>query len=114
MYHFRDGWYFGREEDGTVLVKHQAPSVDLPSFLLNIPVDAWASIVAAVSQYGDTKESWEKARDFHNGEGAGPYSPKFDNVLKLLEEAYEAWTANRSETHGVLSELMLAYDDWLD
>lgn len=62
-FHWRDGWFFQRLNDGCVLMT--VPSCGQQV----IPPNEWASIVAHVSTWGETGESWKAASDFHNGTG---------------------------------------------
>lgn len=66
MYHWKNGWYFGRNGDGSVLMAHheEGKPDDVQE---TIPENEWASIVAAVSVYGDVQDAWHAARDLHNG-----------------------------------------------
>lgn len=69
MYHWRDGWYFNRETDGSVTVlkreqvAHDRLALRLP--VARIPASEWASIVAAVSKSGDTGEQFRRAEELH-------------------------------------------------
>jgi hypothetical protein len=66
-FHWRDGWYFKRLEDGSVRVSH----VTHPPFegkleqQFVISENEWASIVCSVSAEGETSQRWQKAREFH-------------------------------------------------
>lgn len=62
-FHWRDGWYFKREEGGTVRVTHADPGHELLQF--RIDAKEWASIIAAVSRNGESSESYRHALDFH-------------------------------------------------
>lgn len=48
MFHWRDGKFFGRAEDGTVIFYKQTESGDM-EVLERIPPAEWVSIVEAVS-----------------------------------------------------------------
>ena len=69
MFHAKNGWFFKRLENGNVIVeKHQ--SADEISGLREAQVftpHEWASIVAAVSEGGESDRRWFDAFDFHNG-----------------------------------------------
>ncbi|WAZ20154.1 hypothetical protein STRCI_001253 [Streptomyces cinnabarinus] len=65
-FHARDNWFFRREDDGSVRIlapdsigpgAHQAVTLD---------ADTWASVVASVSGGGETSESFQAARSFHD------------------------------------------------
>jgi len=57
-FHWRDGWYFRRLEDGSVRIVSDYAD-------LTIPAAEWASIVCSVSADGETGERWHAAQDFH-------------------------------------------------
>lgn len=59
MFHAKDGWYFGRAEDGWVHIVSPHDEVRLDP-------DTWASAIASVSAQGDTAEAFQEARDFHH------------------------------------------------
>ena len=58
-FHSHDGWYFQREQDGSVVV-------DSPNDTVRFDPDSWASIVAFVSGAGESGETWQRAREFHH------------------------------------------------
>ncbi len=61
-FHWKHGWYFERlPMDGSVRIFHK----DL-DIIIDIDPDSWASIVASVSNRGDTAKAFEEARDFHH------------------------------------------------
>ncbi len=62
-FHWRDGWYFSRNEDGSVRVQQRSPG--LSDTTITIPAPEWASIVCSVSKDGETGERWNAAQDFH-------------------------------------------------
>lgn len=66
-FHWQDGWYFRRTENGSVEVtKTVANHVDSPTLLqFTIPAYHWASIVSSVSAEGETAQRWNEACDFH-------------------------------------------------
>jgi hypothetical protein len=66
-FHWRDGWYFKRLEDGAVRVMFVAGEYVYTR--LHIPPNEWASIVCSVSAGGETGERYEAALQFH---GAAP------------------------------------------
>lgn len=77
-FHWRDGWHFWRNENGSVSFEHRIYEIDadgkytetytcdLPC--VNIDADSWASIVAAVSELGEAAGRWQTALNFHNGQ----------------------------------------------
>ncbi len=76
-FHYKDGWYFERLDDGGVRIYHVEQSVLTRSpvlgleceeydMVLDIDSDSWASVVASVSAQGDTAEAFQEARNFHH------------------------------------------------
>lgn len=66
-FHWRDGLYFKRTENGSVRMTKFArggASEEVESDVV-IPPNEWASIVASVSVAGETSERWDAAQDFH-------------------------------------------------
>jgi hypothetical protein len=65
-FHARDGWYFRREDDGSVRIL--APDSLGPGAQQAIVLDAstWASVVASVSAAGETGETYRTALLFHS------------------------------------------------
>ncbi len=65
MFHWKNGWYFVRTADGSVSMTHhdEGKPDDVQE---TIPAESWASIVAAVSVRGDTRETWLEALALHN------------------------------------------------
>lgn len=58
-FHWRDGWNFCRQSDGSVHVVRDGMAN------IVIPPKEWASIVCAVSEDGETNARWNAAQDFH-------------------------------------------------
>lgn len=67
-FHLRDGWYFRREYDGTVVVRVQGDG-DNAERGIYIPPNEWASIVHAVAAPG---ASLDLIRDIHARREAHP------------------------------------------
>ena len=63
MFHAKEGWYFGRLEDGSVRIITPDPAVTV-----KLDPDLWASAVASVSAQGDTAEAFQKASELHKGD----------------------------------------------
>jgi len=57
-FHARDGWYFERQDDGSVKI---SAAVDRCTEQLILPAAEWASVVAAVSAEGETAQSYQQA-----------------------------------------------------
>lgn len=64
-FHAKDGWYFQREEDGSVTIKAAVSRCDES---LTLPAAEWASVVAAVSAQSETSETYYAALRAHEGE----------------------------------------------
>jgi hypothetical protein len=72
-FHSHDGWCWRRAEDGGVEI---APDMDDPSlieesppaFVFKLSGSEWASVVAHVSEGGETGESYRRVLEFHDGE----------------------------------------------
>ena len=62
-FHWRDGWFFHRQPDGSVRVMHrETPTSEWLKSDITIPAMEWASIVCSVSANGETGERWNDAR----------------------------------------------------
>jgi hypothetical protein len=57
-FHARDGWYFERQEDGSVKL---SAAVGRSTETLTLPANEWASVVAAVCAEGETSETYQRA-----------------------------------------------------
>lgn len=75
-FHWRDSWFFRRQNDGSVRVMRlrKATYDHLPEGAkesiwlepdVTIPPNEWASIVASVSDRGESDGRWQEALDFH-------------------------------------------------
>lgn len=63
MFHWKNGWYFGRLPDGDVVIMN----ANFGGFKLIIDKDSWPSIVAGVSKNADSAESYQEAVRLHEG-----------------------------------------------
>lgn len=61
-FHAKDGWYFERRPDGTVMI---SAAVQRCTETLEIGPAEWASIVAAVSRDGGTSQTFAAAQAIH-------------------------------------------------
>ena len=59
MFHAKEGWYFGRVEDGGVHIVS-------PNEEVRLDADTWASAVASVSSRGDCAEAFQEAQRLHS------------------------------------------------
>ena len=66
-FYFKDGWFFKRISDGSVLITLAKEDPDDVIARVAVDPSSWASIVAAVSAKGDTGENWNIARKLHEG-----------------------------------------------
>lgn len=67
IFHWRDGWYFKRGADGTVVMRHDSKETHRPDAEALIPPNEWASIVASVCASGETAETYDAATRLHAG-----------------------------------------------
>lgn len=88
-FHFKDGWFFKRQEDGSVHIYHVPPGFagagdEAPEADAEVVIDfsSWASVVASVSSTGETSQSYQIASALH---GAG-YQPKEERPLSDATE----------------------------
>lgn len=67
MFHYKDGLFFGRNEDGSVKIRKMRDATGSAALVaeMDIDVDGWASIVAFVSAEGDNAVAWNAVREFH-------------------------------------------------
>ncbi len=69
MFHVQDGLYFERTPEGRVLIRKTTTGhADAPVlFEQVVDADAWASVVATVSAFGETSMTFDMARWFQTG-----------------------------------------------
>lgn len=74
MFHYKDGIYFGREENGDVIVEIRESAIKNAPLVktLNIDADGWCSIIASVSDTGETSEKWQESLKFHGNSNFEP------------------------------------------
>jgi hypothetical protein len=67
MFHLKEGWFFQRLPDGSVMVtKRKDAGLESPIITrMVIPPEEWASVVSAVSAGGDANGRYQQALDFH-------------------------------------------------
>lgn len=67
MFHARDGLYFKRMPDGSVLIRFDVQLIGKPLVRVERRVDAdtWASAVASVSPWGDNAVTFQAACELH-------------------------------------------------
>lgn len=66
-YHWRNGLYFQRLANGSVLITSQ-PDLQSPASVIGeVPPAEWASIVAAVTPAGENSFTHKAAEDLHSG-----------------------------------------------
>jgi len=63
-FHANDGWYFERQDDGTVKI---SAAVSRCAETITLNPAAWASVVAAVSGQGETSDTYQAALSLHEG-----------------------------------------------
>lgn len=65
-FHWKDGWYFERLNDGGVRIFHLPVGEQIADENIEIDADSWASIISSVSEQGETAETFKEAGEFHN------------------------------------------------
>lgn len=65
MFHARDGLYFDRQPDGSVVVEKRVPDtrINTLEFRIELTAEAWASIVSSMSKAGESYDTWKAALD---------------------------------------------------
>jgi hypothetical protein len=66
-FHAREGWYFRREGDGSVRILGPDSLGPGAHQVVTLDADTWASAVASVSSPGETSDTFQVARRFHDG-----------------------------------------------
>lgn len=64
-FHAHDGWFFRREEDGSVRILAPDSAGRGASQKVVLDPNTWASVVASVSASGDTSETFGAAKRLH-------------------------------------------------
>lgn len=71
-FHWKDGWFFERMPTelapgtyGRVRIYHQAVDQASPDVDIEIDPESWASIIASVSEVGETAHSYSIAKALH-------------------------------------------------
>jgi hypothetical protein len=67
MFHYKDGWFFERNPDGSVRVLKMSDATGQAVKVseANIDPDAWASIVSFVSAEKSASVAWSAVKEFH-------------------------------------------------
>jgi hypothetical protein len=67
MFHAKDGWFFERLADGSVLIMKKQEAKDNSPIILHECFDRanWCSIVASVSAQGENSTTWDLANKLH-------------------------------------------------
>ena len=72
MFHYKDGLFFERQDDGSVnIIKtsdQKEPTADNVVFRTSVDSNGWASVVASVSKGGEENGRYYEALAFHNEE----------------------------------------------
>ncbi len=87
MFHFKDGWFFERNPDGSVriLKMSDATGQAVKVSEAHIDPDAWASIVSFVSAEKNASVAWSAVREFHmEGILRAPAPPLYDERMEAL------------------------------
>lgn len=56
-FHWKDDWFFSREPDDSVVIKHYRQGTDWCDVFLSIPVNEWESILIEIEALLDEKEA---------------------------------------------------------
>ncbi|MFI7126011.1 hypothetical protein ACIBQ1_09975 [Nonomuraea sp. NPDC050153] len=67
-FHAKNGWYFRREDDGSVHIAAPDSMGPGASQVVTLDANTWASVVASVSATGETGDTFSQALVFHAGE----------------------------------------------
>ncbi len=81
MFHFKDGWFFERNPDGSVRVLKMSDATGQAAKVseTDIDPDAWASIVSFVSAEKNASVAWSAVKEFHmQGMLRTPVAPATD------------------------------------
>lgn len=62
-FHYRDGLYFVRQQDGAVRIQEEAEGESIVVSVID--PHSWSSVVASMSAGGEDARTYEQARDFH-------------------------------------------------
>lgn len=57
-FHAKDGWYFERQDDGSVKI---SAAVDRSTEVITLDPSTWASIIASMSTEGETSQTYQRA-----------------------------------------------------
>jgi hypothetical protein len=69
VFHSKDGWFFERAANGAVHIVKTDGKVGGPTLAeVALTAETWASVVASVSEQGETRETWMQALEFHMGD----------------------------------------------
>lgn len=70
MFHLNDGLFFERLPEGKVRIvqKEGGPEGGTVFFDLTVDANAWASVIASMSYYGEEHFGFYRALEFHTGE----------------------------------------------
>lgn len=82
MFHLTDGLYFERLPHGQVRILKRDGAADDAPVLLNLIVDAnaWASVIASMSYYGEEDYGFYRALNFHTGAPLHATTPIADKL----------------------------------
>ncbi|MDO9333540.1 MAG: hypothetical protein Q7T57_03335, partial [Dehalococcoidales bacterium] len=64
-FHWKDGWYFERLEDGVVRIFHIPLGEKVADKDIEIDANSWASIVASVTHSGENATTFGLAHNLH-------------------------------------------------
>lgn len=89
MFHLRDGFMFGRNEDGSVTVRVLKGGLADGETVaeVTVPDNEWASVLASTCARGETGETYAEAMDFlavERVEVGQPPAPSLDDVVYVI------------------------------
>lgn len=64
-FHLREGLFFCRKADGHVAIQKYRPGALGPEWVLVVPPNEWASVVASVCARGENIDTFTEAMEFH-------------------------------------------------
>lgn len=101
MFHLQENVYFERQSDGNIrIVVRQGSHADAPIIKdTTCSVGAFASVMASMCAFGETRETWLEAREFLERNYPGD------------EAAYRHWQSSHPREHNPLCSCVARGDD---
>jgi hypothetical protein len=95
LFHLREGFYFRRNEDGTVTIMYRQPmhpdsggATQYPHLTaeITVPATEFASVMATVSARGETYETWQEAVSYLDTNTTPSLEDRLESVLADLKK----------------------------